>query len=208
MLSVLSVLFEGAWVPMDCMSGCSGGENQSVEQVEVGRGAECSETTVLGGSEGIQLGRTADDLQKSDRGGSRWGLERPWRSVGEGQVNSLGSEKTVTVLRDELFRVLSDSGHGIVRGPQDRRELPFNFRLLHSLLSAAGDPEVKMHEFAVGVRVGPGTKLPRYPQIYSKKKKWRMQEQREQQEVDEQLATRGVWNTNYSSGSSHQTSCS
>ena len=36
-------------------------------------------------------------------------------------------------------------------------------------------------------------------QIYSKKKKWRKQEQREQQEVDEQLAARGVWNTNYSS---------
>ena len=100
------------------------------------------------------------------------------------------SEKTVAVLRDELFRVLSDSGHAIVRGPQDRRELP---------LSAAGDREVKMHEFAVGVRVGPGIKLPRCPQIYSKKKKWRMQEQREQQEVDEQLAACGVWNTNYSS---------
>ena len=114
-------------------------------------------------------------------------------------ISSPFSEKSVAVLRDELFRVLSDSGHGIVRGPQDRRELPFDFRLFHSLLSAAGDPEVKMHEFAVGVRVGPGTKLPRCPQIYSKQKKWRMQEQREQQEVDEQLAARGVWNTNYSS---------
>ena len=59
------------------------------------------------------------------------------------------SVKTVAVLRDELFRVLSDSGHAVVRGPQDRRKLPFDFRL-HSLLSAAGDPEVKMHEFAVG----------------------------------------------------------
>ena len=54
--------------------------------------------------------------------------------------------------------------HGFVRGPQDRRELPFDFRLFHSLLSAAGDPEVKMCEFAFGVRVGPGTKLPRCPQ--------------------------------------------
>ena len=469
MRTVLSVLVEGAWVPMGVMSlgllpfesraSCSGRENQAVAQVEVRRGAECSETTVFGGSEGVQVGRTAGDLQKSDRVGSRRGLERPWRSVGKGQVNLQGcshpvhhldsqlsgevtsslvqhrrpgssefssgphtlsilpirahvdevkslkkgdvyigrgckerllmpsfwanrykvarygrsrclalhkqeieedpqyerriheltgkrllchcrknqschgdnliqlyhrvypaaydrmvtdraptsaelnalaearnecsdseeseldaeiacapqgwrgnhkplmvgagyterevcdgqglsspgrwshedrlypssslwlqiqrmfihtaetmttsrhlselalgrltsspfSEKTVTVLRDDLFRLLSDSGHGIVRGPQDRRELPFDFRLFHSLLSAAGDPEVKMREFAVGVRVGPGTKLPRCPQIYSKKKKWRMQEQREQQEVDEQLAARGVWNTNYSS---------
>ena len=57
--------------------------------------------------------------------------------------------------------------------------MPLDFWLLHSLMSAAGDLEVKMHEFAVGVRVGQGTKLPRCPQIYSKKKKWRMQEQRE-----------------------------
>ena len=59
---------------------------------------------------------------------------------------------------------MTSSRHGIVRGPQDRRELPFYFRLFHSLLSAAGDPEVKMREFAFGVRVCPGTKLPRCPQ--------------------------------------------
>ena len=71
------------------------------------------------------------------------------------------SEKTVTVLRDDLFRLLSDSGHGIVRSTQDRRELPFDFRLFLILLSSAGYPEVKMCVFAFGVRVGPGTKLPR-----------------------------------------------
>ena len=48
-----------------------------------------------------------------------------------------------------------------VRGTQDRRELPFDFRLFLILLSAAGYPEVKICEFAFGVRVGPGTKLPR-----------------------------------------------
>ena len=35
------------------------------------------------------------------------------------------SEKTVTVLRDDLFRLLSDSGHGIVRGPQGQKRVTF-----------------------------------------------------------------------------------
>ena len=443
MRSLLSVLVEEAWVPMDGTSvvwfpfesraSCSGRENQTVAQDEVGRAAECSETTVFGGSEGVQVGGTADDLQKSVRGGSRRGLERPGRSVGEGQVNSQGCSRPVHHLDTQLsgevtssleqhrrpgrmkevssefsrephtlsilpirahvdevkslkrcdvyigrgckerllmpsfwansYKVacygrtrclalhkreieedpqyerriheltekrllchcrMNQSCHGdnliqlylrvypdaydrrvtdrvptsaelnalaearnectdseeseldaeIASAPQgwrgnhsplmvgagyterevcdgqglcspgrwaheDRvypsssywREIqrmfihtaetmttsrhlselalgrltssPFSKKtvgeLLHSLLSAAGDPEVKMHEFAVGVRVGPGTKLPRCPQIYSTKKKWRMQEQREQQEVDEQFAARGVWNTNYSS---------
>ena len=59
---------------------------------------------------------------------------------------------------------LTPSWHGFVRGPQDGRELSFDFRLFHILLSAAGYPEVKMCEFAFGVRVGPGTKLPRCTQ--------------------------------------------
>ena len=56
---------------------------------------------------------------------------------------------------------MTSSWHGFVRGTQDRRELPFDFRLFLILLSAAAYPEVKMCEFAFGVRVGPGTKLPR-----------------------------------------------
>ena len=60
------MLVEGAWVTMDSTSvgsfpfesraSCSGRENQAVAQDEVGRSAECSETTVLGGSEGVQVG--------------------------------------------------------------------------------------------------------------------------------------------------------
>ena len=52
----------------------------------------------------------------------------------------------------------SSSWHGFVRGTQDRRELPFDFRLFHILLSAAGYPEVKMCEFDFGVRVCLGNK--------------------------------------------------
>ena len=44
--------------------------------------------------------------------------------------------------------------------------------------------------------------MPRCPKLYTKKKKWRIPEQREQVDVDEVLATQGVWNKNYSTLSS------
>ena len=56
---------------------------------------------------------------------------------------------------------MTSSWHGFVRGTQVRRDLPFDFRMFLILLSAAGYPEVKICEFAFGVRFGPGTKLPR-----------------------------------------------
>ena len=70
------------------------------------------------------------------------------------------------------------------------------------LLKAAADPEVSIASFAQGVRVGPGSRMPRCPKLYTKKKKWRIPEQREQVDVDEVLATQGVWNKNYSTLSS------
>ena len=46
--------------------------------------------------------------------------------------------------------------------------------------------------------------MPRCPKLYAKKKKkkWRVLEQREQVDVDEVLATQGVWNKKYSTLSS------
>ena len=88
---------------------------------------------------------------------------------------------------------------GLSGGPEDRRELPFDFRLFHSLLSAAGDPEVKMREFAVGVRVGPGNKaFQMSSDPFSKKKKWRKQEQRgtaRSRRAVRRRATSGTLNT-------------
>ena len=84
----------------------------------------------------------------------------------------------------------------------DRTDVPIDCRLLGGLLKAAADPEVSIASFAHGVRVGPGSRMPRCPQLYTKKKKWQIPEQREQVDVDELLATQGVWNKNYSTLSS------
>ena len=98
MRSLLSVLVEGAWVPMDgtsvgrvpCESSasCSGRENQAVAQDEVGRGTECCETTLLCSSEGVQSGESAAGHRWSVQVGTEQGLERPGRCVGGAQANS------------------------------------------------------------------------------------------------------------------------
>ena len=80
--------------------------------------------------------------------------------------------------------------------------MPIDFRLQEGLLKAAADPEVSIASFAHGVRVGPGSRMPRCPKLYTKKRNWRIPEQREQVDVDEVLATQGVWNKNYSTLSS------
>ena len=70
------------------------------------------------------------------------------------------------------------------------------------MLKAAANPEVSIASFAQSVRVGPGSRMPRCPKLYAKKRKWRIPEQREQVDVDEVLATQGVWNKGYSTLSS------
>ena len=53
--------------------------------------------------------------------------------------------------------------------PQDRTDLPIDYRFLELLLDASGDPEVGLGLFARGVRVGPGSRLPRLPALYEEK---------------------------------------
>ena len=54
--------------------------------------------------------------------------------------------------------------------------MPIDFRLLGGLLKAVADPEVSIASFAQGVRVGPGSIMPRCPKLHSKKRKWRIPE--------------------------------
>ena len=45
------------------------------------------------------------------------------------------------------------------------------------LVRIAKDPEASVGEFSQGVRVGPGTRMPRLPALYKPKKKWRLASQ-------------------------------
>ena len=112
------------------------------------------------------------------------------------------SQSAVDQLRGEVKVILAREGIQFERVEGDRTNVPIVFRLLGGLLKAAAEPEVSIASFAQGVRVGPGSRMPRCPKLYTKKKKWQIPEQREQVDVDEVLATQGVWNKNYSTLSS------
>ena len=62
-----------------------------------------------------------------------------------------------------------------------------------------GDPEVPLGDFSLGVRVGPGARLPSLPAFYPAKKRWRLTEQSDPRNYLEQVNTVSMWRTNYAS---------
>ena len=71
---------------------------------------------------------------------------------------------------------------------------------LDILLRAAEDPEVGLGEYAQGVKVGPGTRMPRLPALYKPKKKWRLPSRVDPLDYLEYARDKsGVWRRNYAS---------
>ena len=72
--------------------------------------------------------------------------------------------------------------------------MPVDFRFLDLLLRAASDLEVALGSFAGGVRVGPGVRLPRLPALYRLKRKWRLADQADPCDYqEEELAGDPSW---------------
>ena len=102
-------------------------------------------------------------------------------------------------LKDSTLQALKRHGFKLRRELADRRDLPTDFRYLDLLLRAAGDPEVHLGSFAKCVRVGPEARLPRLPALYNRKKKWRLQEQTDPLDYqEEKSSTEQIWRRNYS----------
>ena len=103
-------------------------------------------------------------------------------------------------LRQRIIQALADCGLHLNRAPDDRKDVPVDFRLVQILLTAAEDPEVALGNFAPGVRVGPGVRLPRQPALFHAKRKWRLPEQADPEEyLAETQMDEAIWKRNYSS---------
>ena len=64
----------------------------------------------------------------------------------------------------------------------------------------ADDPESGLGDFSQGLRVGPGTRMPRLPALYRPKRKLRLASQQDPLDYLEQtIDPEGVWRRNYSS---------
>ena len=77
-------------------------------------------------------------------------------------------------LKQAVIDVAGRAGLRILRKSGDRVDVPIDYRFLDMLLRAAEDPEVGLGDYAQGVKVGPGTRMPRLPALYKPKKKWRL----------------------------------
>ena len=87
------------------------------------------------------------------------------------------SPDSVQSLKHAVIRSLAARGLSLDREEGDREDVPLDFRYLNLLLRASRDPEVALGSFARGVRVGPGTRLPRLPALHRPKRKWRLADQ-------------------------------
>ena len=83
----------------------------------------------------------------------------------------------IGAIKGDIVRALSKHRLCLQRSAQDREGVPVDFRFLQLLLKAADDPDVSIGDFARGVRVGPGARLPRLPALCAKNRKWKLAEQ-------------------------------
>ena len=102
-------------------------------------------------------------------------------------------------LKQAVIDAAARAGISITRKGGDRVDIPIDYRFLDVLLRASGDPEIGLGGYAQGVRVGPGTRMPRLPALYKAKKKWRLPSQVDPLDYLEYAPdSSGVWRSNYS----------
>ena len=122
--------------------------------------------------------------------------------LAEGKIESdpLGAEFCGDV-RNAVFAIFKDAPHDGRPQPGDKRQ-PIRVRLLEAMLFEGCDPDAGgMAQFAEGVRLGVGTKMPRTPAVYPKKTRWRLESQANATYEPTEVAA--VWRENYPSAKSH-----
>ena len=115
-----------------------------------------------------------------------------------GKVKDCPMGEELNVLREQVYQLFETAGEEPRRKITDLAS-PLEFRLLGAFLSQAKDPERDLPDFADGVRVGVGCKMPRVPAVYARKRKWKLKEQEDPDGYQWYEPARGADNKNYSS---------
>ena len=99
---------------------------------------------------------------------SHYGTERLLVELAMGKIQSSPFPPAeVAELKQQVVDTAARSGYEIVRRIGDpRTDVPTDYRFLDLLLRVAEDPEVGLGEYAQGVRVGPGARMPRLPALF------------------------------------------
>ena len=124
-----------------------------------------------------------------------FGTESLLVSLALGRVKEPPFEvKAVQELKASAIAELHRRGIQLERKTGDREDVPIDYRYLDLLLRAAGDPE-----YAQGIRLGPGVRMPRLPALYKQKKRWRIPEQADPLVYLECPQAGVTWRRNFSS---------
>eukprot|EP00969_Alexandrium_andersonii_P085811 3783039-Alexandrium_andersonii.AAC.1 len=106
-------------------------------------------------------------------------------------VDNPFGDDAVQRCREEFRGVLAAAGQSPWKRPEDR-EQAFEIRLLQALTREAGDPEDALFDWlGAGVPIGAGTRLPRAPAVFPRKRRWALRTLEEGES--------GEWRSNYSS---------
>ncbi len=130
-------------------------------------------------------------------------------ALAEGKVTSSPFDSKDTGFRslvDAVLHTLSQDGERAYARTDDVPQV-IRIRLLQRVLQLGGDPDYKgMEHFAKGVRIGVGTKMPRTPAVYSRKRRWRLPGQGDLDfDVEGERESLGDgWRDNYQSAVIHQ----
>ena len=150
----------------------------------------------------------------------RYPQHEQWKAVDnlfENSANTYGTEELLTSLalgkvaecpfpsdevknlKAEVVQCAATRAYDLRREAADRTNTPIDLKFLQLLLTVAGDPEVHLGDFSLGVCVGPGARLPGLPALYPAKKRWRLSEQGDPRNYLEQVNTVSMWRTNCAS---------
>ena len=103
-------------------------------------------------------------------------------------------------LKEEIVDSLTSAGNELTRDEADRKDVPIDFRFLDSLLRCAEDSEVGLGKFALGIRVGPGVRMPRLPALYRPMRRCRLASQTDPLDyLEEDASTETSWKRNHAS---------
>ncbi len=130
-------------------------------------------------------------------------------ALAEGRVTTSPFEDKDSGFRslvDAVLHTLSQDGDRAYARTDDVPQV-IRIRLLQRVLQLGGDPDYRgMEHFAKGVRIGVGTKMPRTPAVYSRKRRWRLPGQADLDfDIEGERESLGdEWRDNYQSAVIHQ----
>ena len=128
------------------------------------------------------------------------GTEQQLVSLAMGKIDACPfPPDDVAHLKESVTVAVAGFGHEIERRSGDGSDVPIDYQFLDLLLRVAEDPETGLGEYAQGVKVGPGTRMPRLPALFKPKKRWRLASQVDPLDYLEHAPDKeGIWRRNYS----------